>query len=286
MTDRPTIGDVITNATSVLAGAGIPEARREARLLACHALNLRSEVTLAHPQRRVAVSGHRRFETAVKRRALREPMAYILGSREFWSLEFRVTRDTLVPRPESETIVEVALEFLARRQAPPRILDLGTGSGCLLLALLSEVPAASGVGVDVSPEALAVACENARSLGLEERAALLCANWTSALSGAFDIVVANPPYISERELVMLAPEVRRFEPRIALSAGEDGLAAYRAILPELPRVLAPDAVAVLEIGAGQAEAIPCMAERLGMQVVGTRNDLAGRPRCVVIAAHP
>lgn len=286
MTPRPTIGDLITNATSVLAHAGIPEARREARLLACHALNLRSEITLAHPQRPVAETGQRRFETAVTRRALREPMAYILGSREFWSLEFRVTRHTLVPRPESETVVEVALEFLAQRQAAPRILDLGTGSGCLLLALLSEVPAASGIGIDMSPAALAIACENARSLGLEERATFLCANWTSALSGAFDIVVANPPYIPDPDLDALAPEVRRFEPRIALSAGEDGLAAYRAILPELPRVLAPDAVAVLEIGAGQAAAIADLAEDQGMQVVGTRNDLAGWPRCVVITARP
>jgi release factor glutamine methyltransferase len=220
------------------------------------------------------------------RRLRREPLAHILGSREFWSLELRVTADTLIPRPETETVVEAALDWAAGREpsdAPGqvmRVLDLGTGSGCLLLALLHELPDAWGVGVDISESALEVARENAVRHQLDDRSAFVCADWADALAGPFDLVVGNPPYIAEGEWFDLPPEVRGFEPRRALLAGLDGVAAYRRIFPELARLLAPTGAAFLEIGG--ASAGPALAESFaqGLQTFEARSDLAGRPRCL------
>jgi release factor glutamine methyltransferase len=208
-------------------------------------------------------------------------MAYILGEREFWSLPLFVGPGVLVPRPETETLVEAALEAFPDRTAPLRILDLGTGSGCLLLALLREYPNASGVGVDRSAEALAHATLNARRHGLADRALLVRGDWGRGLAESFELIVANPPYVASGELAELAPEVARYEPRAALDGGADGLDAYRAILPDLPRLLAPAGVACLEIGAGQATALAALAEVGGFRVA-VRPDLAGIPRCLVL----
>jgi len=208
-------------------------------------------------------------------------MAYILGEREFWSLPLFVGPGVLVPRPETETLVEAALEAFPDRRVPLGILDLGTGSGCLLLALLREYPNASGVGVDRSAEALAHATLNARRHGLADRAHLVHGDWGRGLAGPFELIVANPPYVASGELTELAPEVARYEPRAALDGGADGLDAYRAILPDLPRLLAPAGVACLEIGAGQATALAALAEVAGFRVA-VRPDLAGIPRCLVL----
>jgi release factor glutamine methyltransferase len=276
-----TIAQVLCAATRRLRAAGIEGARAEARLLLRHVTGLPPEDLVADRDRSLEAGAVSRFEALVARRAAREPMAYVLGEREFWSLPLSVGPGVLVPRPETETLVEAALEAFPDRTAPLRILDLGTGSGCLLLALLREYPNAVGVGVDRSAEALAHAARNARRHGLDGRALLVRGDWGRGLAGPFELIVANPPYVASGELTELAPEVARYEPRAALDGGADGLDAYRAILPDLPRLLAPAGVACLEIGAGQATALAALAEVGGFRVA-VRPDLAGIPRCLVL----
>jgi release factor glutamine methyltransferase len=223
------------------------------------------------------------FEALVARRMAREPLALILGRREFWSLDFAVSSATLIPRPDSETLIEAALAAFADRAPPRRVLDLGTGSGCLLLAALSEFRGAIGIGVDRSASAAALAARNAASLGMADRAAFACCDWASALDGRFDLVVCNPPYIASPELGDLMPEVARYEPLSALDGGPDGLSAYRHLVPELHRLLSPDGFAVLELGAGQAEAVAGLARDAGFSAT-TRQDLSGIVRVLVL--HP
>ena len=189
----------------------------------------------------------------------------------------------LTPRPESETLVEAVLEWTKQRRPPAAILDLGTGSGCLLLALLHEFPRATGLGIDRSPAALEVAAANARALGMAGRARFQLGNWTADLQGPFDVIVANPPYIPAADIAGLAPEVARFEPRAALDGGRDGLDAYRTLVPGLRGLLVPGGLAALEVGAGQADAVSSFAASTGMQPAGHRRDLAGIDRVVLIA---
>jgi release factor glutamine methyltransferase len=205
-----------------------------------------------------------------------EPVAYIIGEREFWSLPFRVTPATLIPRPDSETLIEAALARTPA-DAARRILDLGTGSGCLLLAALSEYPGASGVGVDASAAAAAVAADNAGRLGLAERAEIVTGGWDARLGERFDLVFCNPPYVEAD--ADLSAEVRDHEPHSALFAGSDGLDDYRRILPLLPRYLAPGGWAHLEIGATQADVVRRLGEEAGL-VSDLSRDLGGRPRCL------
>jgi release factor glutamine methyltransferase len=214
------------------------------------------------------------YEALVARRLVGEPVAYIVGHREFWSLDFCVTPDVLIPRPDSETLVEAALAAAGPR---PRVLDLGTGSGCLLLAVLHERPGAWGVGIDRSPAAAAVAKGNAERLGLAGRAAFIVGDWTAAIDGRFDLVLANPPYIGTSET--LDRDVADFEPASALFAGADGLDDYRRIIPVLKELLAPGGSAHLEIGHAQSNLVREMAEAAGL-VPELHRDLAGRPRCV------
>jgi release factor glutamine methyltransferase len=223
------------------------------------------------------------FEALVARRAAREPLALILGRREFWSLEFAVSSATLIPRPDSETLIEAALAAFADRAPPRRVLDLGTGTGCLLLAALSEFRGAIGVGVDRSAAAAALAARNAASLGMADRATFVCGDWASALDGRFDLVVCNPPYIPSSDLRDLMPEVARYEPHSALDGGADGLAAYRRLLPELHRLLTPNGFAALELGAGQGETVAGLARDAGFSAT-MRKDLSGIVR--VLGLHP
>jgi release factor glutamine methyltransferase len=221
------------------------------------------------------------LELLLARREAREPLALILGRREFWSLDFAVSPATLIPRPESETLVEAAISAFAGC-APPRLaLDLGTGTGCLLLAALSEFPLALGVGVDCSSEAAALAARNAAALGLSDRAVFLCGYWAEALDARFDLVLCNPPYIPAADIGCLMPEVTRYEPRGALDGGLDGFAAYRRLLPGLPRLLHPEGVAVLELGAGQLTPVAELALRAGLRVAA-RPDLRGIPRALIL----
>lgn len=280
-----TLAEALCAATRRLRAADIDAPRAEARLLLRAATGLSPEALVVERDRRLDPAAFARFEALVARRAAREPMAYLLGEREFWSLPVLVAPGVLVPRPETETLVEAALACVQDRTAPLRILDLGTGSGCLLLALLHELPNARGLGVDRSERALALAAENARRLGLARRAFFVAGDWGRALSGTFELVVANPPYVASDELADLAPEVARHEPRLALDGGPDGLSAYRALLPDLVRLLAPGGVACLEIGKGQAPTLRALFEAAGF-AVATRPDLAGIPRCLVLRRVP
>jgi release factor glutamine methyltransferase len=273
-----TVAAALATATRRLDAAGVPEPRRDARLLIGHALGERPEVVLGHPERAVPAHEAGRISALVALRAERRPVSRILGVREFWSLPFRVTADTLDPRPDSETVVEAALEAVADRDRPLVLLDLGTGTGCLLLALLSELPRARGVGVDISSAACAVARTNAASLGLGRRASFVVGDWGRGLKGAFDLIIANPPYIPDTDIDGLEPEVVRFEPRLALRGGSDGLARYRALAPDVVRLLAPGGKAVVEVGAGQASAVRSIFAARGMTSIATRRDLAGHGR--------
>ncbi|WP_164156755.1 peptide chain release factor N(5)-glutamine methyltransferase [Sandarakinorhabdus rubra] len=263
------IADLLRTAATRIGGE---TPRLDAEVLLAHHLGCTRGDLLLHPDR--AVDGES-FQALVDRRAAGEPIAHITGRREFWSLDLAVTPDVLIPRPDSETLIEVALRLCA--QPPARILDLGTGSGALLLAALHEYPAATGLGIDASPAALAVATENARRTGLAQRAQFQSGNWGEGLAERFDLILCNPPYIAEDE--PLSPEVRAHEPATALFAGADGLDDYRRILPQLPGLLAPGGLAVLEIGWQQGRAVSALAAEQGF-LAEVHPDLAGRDRCV------
>lgn len=277
-----TAREAIDRAMRRLAATGIPEPRAEARRLLSLAMGVAAEGIVAALDRSLGSDVLARFDSIVARRGTHEPFAYIAGEREFWSLPFRVTPATLIPRPDTETVVEAALDHVRMRANPrPRILDLGTGSGCILLALLSELPGAVGIGVDASEAALGVAADNARVLGLSARAAFRLGDWSAGIPGPFELIVSNPPYIPDGDISSLAADVARFEPASALAGGRDGLDAYRAIAGMAPPLLAGDAALILEVGLGQAEAVAALLAGAGLDIAGTRADLAGIPRCVV-----
>lgn len=273
----------LAEAARALAAAGVEDAPREARRLIQLALGADAAQMFARKPGPLAPEEDAAFARLLARRVERVPFARLAGEREFWSLSFRLVAATLIPRPETETLIETALGRLSERGAGWRVLDLGTGSGCLLLALLTELPRATGLGVDADRAALDCARANAARLGLAARTDWRLGDWAAGLEGSFDVVLANPPYVAEREWATLQPEVRDHDPKLALVAGSCGLAAYRRILPELPRLLARPGFACLEIGAGQAEAVGLLAAEGGLRVVEIRRDLAGTKRCVVLA---
>ena len=284
---EPSLRDLLAAATARLRAAGIDSAALDARLLAGAALGWSREALLTRSGDTPPPEARARFEALLARRADREPVSRILGRREFWSLEFVLAPDTLDPRPDSETLVEAALA-LAPRDRALNILDLGTGSGCLLLALLTELPLAHGLGLDGAEGAVAAAAANADRLGLAGRARFLRRDWCEAdwsvglvPDGGFDLVVSNPPYIPALEISHLAPEVARFDPRAALDGGEDGLDAYRSLAPVLPGLLAADGLTVFEHGAGQGAAVVALVAAAGLVPAGSRADLAGIDRCVL-----
>jgi len=271
---------VLREASALLEAAGIEDARREARFLAGWALGVDAAGLLGRD--RMPGDVGERFFKAVGRRVLREPMALIVGSTGFWTLDLAVSRDTLIPRADSEALVEAVLETWPDRDGMRSILDLGTGTGCLLLAVLKEYSQAWGIGVDLSPGAAGLARENARRNGLGERAGFLAGNWRAALRGRFDLVLSNPPYILKDEIAGLMPEVARFEPWRALDGGADGLGAYRHIVGELPDLLAPGGMAVLELGIGQGDAVASFAREAGLRELGRRCDYGGVERALVL----
>jgi release factor glutamine methyltransferase len=279
--DRMTLADMVARIAAHLAAAGIEGARAEAWLLLGTATGRHRAELMAGAAATLDAAPAARLEELVRRRVAREPIAYILGEKEFWSLTFEVGPAVLIPRPETETLVEAVLCEIAERRATLRLLDLGTGSGCLLLALLSELPNATGLGIDASAEALALAGRNAARLGLSARAAFRPGRWAEGLEEPFDVVVSNPPYVAEPEWSGLQREIREFEPKAALVAGPDGLAAYRALAPDGARLLAPHGLCALEIGHGQGKAVTAILGRHGLKVTGRYRDLAGIERCLV-----
>jgi len=233
----------------------------------------------------VSAADLERVESVARRRLAGEPVARITGTREFWGLPFIVTPDVLVPRPETETAVETALALIGSdRTVGPRILDMATGSGAILLALLSELPNARGAGTDIDRPALDVARRNAVQLGLEDRAQFIVSNYGSAINGRFDLVVSNPPYIATSQVATLERDVRDYDPRLALDGGPDGLSAYRAIVADAVRLLAPGGYLVLEIGQGQENDVARLLTNAELLLAGEpRRDLAGIAR--VLAAR-
>ena len=263
--------------------AGLDSPQLDARLLVGHALGLDQAALLASGARTLNADEETAIAALANRRLAHEPVARIVGTKEFWSLELRIDEATLVPRPETETVVEAALAAIdlhGSRGHASRIADLGTGSGAILLALLSELKTAFGVGGDLNPRALVMARDNARRLGLH-RAAFVACDLAAALRGPFDLIVSNPPYIASGDIATLAPEVRLFDPRLALDGGTDGLNFYRAIAAAAPALLAPEGTVVVEIGAGQAEPVAAIFAAAGLAPSAARPDLNNMPRALV-----
>jgi release factor glutamine methyltransferase len=279
----PAAGELYRRAVTRLRAAGIEGAQLDARVLLAHALGLDTAQLVAASDDPVGADVQDRFEAAVARRAAGEPVARIVGVKEFWSRDFPLSPEALVPRPETETLIEAALLARPERGARLHVLDLGVGSGVLLGALLLERPSASGVAVDRSFDALRTARANLGSLGVADRAQFVCGDWGCALGTRFDLVVANPPYIASGDIEGLPIEVRAHDPSRALDGGADGLDAYRAIIADLGRLLAPGGIAVVELGQGQEQAVADLARKAQIEVNGpARCDLAGIPRALVL----
>ena len=272
------LNEHVHRGAAILRAAGIDNPRLEARLLLAHALGVPSATILRDRDRPTDAPG---YDALIARRAAHEPLALILGKREFWSLEFAVSPDTLIPRGDSETLIEAALAALPDREAVRRVLDLGTGTGCLLIAALHEFPNAFGIGVDRMPGAARLAARNAAALGCADRSAFLVADWSEPLAGRFDLVLSNPPYIPTPDLAGLMPEVADHEPSSALDGGADGLTAYRRIVAGLPALLAAGGIGVLELGIGQSDDVAALGKATGL-TAETRNDLAGIPRALIL----
>ncbi len=262
--------------------AGLAEPQADAAILVEEATGLSRADLRAQGEGALGSAAAARLAGFAARRLAREPVFRIVGRRAFWSVELAVTPAVLDPRPDTETVIAAALDALGpRRTGPFRLLDLGTGSGAILCALLSECPTATGVGVDRSIAACRVAAANIVGCGLGERALVVAGDWAAAIGAGFDLVVSNPPYIETGAIAALDPEVREHDPLPALDGGADGLDAYRRLCPALPSLLRPDGIAVFEVGWTQASAVAAMFAASGFAAVTTRADLAGHARAVV-----
>ena len=273
-------------ARSRLEAAGVPGPVIDARVLVEAACGVTRADIVGDPHRELSEAQVERLDAYLERRIRREPVSHILGRKGFWNIMLGVTADVLTPRPETEVIVDHALRLFPEGR-PFRILDLGVGSGAILLAILAERPAARGLGIDVSEEALAVARDNAARLGLADRIALLRGDWSGGLAGSeFDLVVSNPPYIASPVIETLDPEVRDYEPRIALDGGPDGLDAYRRLAPEILRMLRPGGRFLVEIGYDQKAAAESLFRAAGAMEVETLQDLSTHDRVVTGMKNP
>jgi release factor glutamine methyltransferase len=281
------IADARRRLTQEFRRHGLATPALDARLLVGHALELDHAALAARSGDRLAAEEIAAIGTLATRRLAREPVARILGGKEFWGLPFKLNAETLLPRPETETVVEAALAALSGKTTAShslRIADLGTGSGALLLALLHELPRAAGIGTDISLAALACARNNAVALGLAARASFVACDYAGALAGPFDLVVSNPPYVAHEDISTLQPEVRSFDPRRALDGGRDGLDGHRAIAADARRLVAPGGIMVVELGFGQLAAVTALFAAAGLAPGGSTNDLAGVARALVV--HP
>ncbi len=324
MSAAPSLSALIQKATTQLRAAGVDDPARDARLLIAHALGCDRLALATNSERVLSENETAAIEEIITRREAREPVHRILGCREFWGLPFALNEATLEPRPDSETLIEVALNFFATQpnlpslrapeggaaihlpHAPPespsalsgdgllrfarndksiepfpsRLLDLGTGTGCLLLSLLHEWPDATGLGIDKAPRAIEQATLNAQRLGLDTRAVFRVGDWLDGVEEKFDLILCNPPYIPSREIGALQPEVREYDPTDALDGGIDGLNPYRHLIPLLPRFLSANGVVLFEVGIGQAQDVAAMMEKAAFKTITITDDLGGVPRCV------
>ena len=279
--DGGSVSEALHLITQAFRAVGIEDADVDARVLLGQALHLDRARLIAQADRVLESREVNAISGLAARRLKREPVSRILGRKEFWSLALTVTPDVLVPRPETETVVESALDFVVRnglRMEKLRILDIGTGSGALLVALLSELPNAIGLGTDISREALETARANVTQLGFENRCSLIACDMAAGVQGHFDLLVSNPPYIACGDIASLAPEVRDYDPKVALDGGEDGLGAYRSISADAKRLLAQGGRLFVELGAGQEPAVRKLFTNAGFTVGIARDDLAGTPR--------
>ncbi|MFL5206762.1 MAG: peptide chain release factor N(5)-glutamine methyltransferase [Microvirga sp.] len=265
-----------------LSEAGFETAALDARLLLLAALGISATDLITRPDTRLSPDEAETLAAFTHRRLGHEPVARIVGVREFWGLPFRLSPETLVPRPDTETVVETALDLLPDRQAPLRIVDFGTGSGCILVALLHELPRATGLGVDLSFGALVTARTNAADNRVGSRCHFALSRWADAVSGPFDLIVSNPPYIASGVIPTLDEEVREHDPTLALDGGPDGLEPYRILLSEAGRLLAPQGLLVVEIGYDQAEDLVSLARIYGLEILRVAHDLSDNPRCIAM----
>ena len=288
MPDAPAAqGLGVRTAQRALAEAGVEDAGREARLLVAAAAGVDTAQIISHPEQQLSGDTQTKLQSMLARRCAREPLSRILGGREFYGRRFVLSPATLDPRPDSETLIEAALDIAERegwRDRPIRILDIGTGTGCLLLTLLAELPLATGLGTDISAAALQTATLNAASLDVTARTTFVLADMLDGVDGPFDLIVSNPPYIASADIAGLSPEVRKYDPHAALDGGADGLDFYRRIATGLERVLR--GWAILEVGAGQADAVALLLQQTFVKTrraeVTRHSDLGGHTRCVAV----
>ena len=288
-----TIGEAVRRVAQVFRTAGLETPELDARILVAEGVGVPRAMLLASPQIRLEAEAGRRIASYQARRLAREPVSRIIGRREFRNLMLDLGAATLDPRPETETIVEVALELVQQGDVPggrvPRILDLGTGTGAILIAILTQLPKASGVGTDIAPKALDVARRNAERHGVAERTSFRCADWLGGVKETFDLVISNPPYVATEQIAALEPEVAQYDPRLALDGGKDGLAAYRTIASGARHRLSPAGWLLFEVNPGDASAVLelCLGQGFGPDAERPwlYMDLAGRPRCVAVRAR-
>lgn len=273
-----TLAEMLAAGATRLAECGIESARLDARVLLAHVLEKTPGELIGSGI--VSDDARLRFNNLIARRAAREPIAYVIGRKEFWSLDFEVGAGVLVPRPETETLLEQALLEFPQHTASLKAIDFGTGAGCILLSFLSEYPDARGVGIECSEEAIAFARRNKARLNQGSRCDLVQSDWSAAPDGPFDVLFSNPPYLAQRELADAAPELHA-EPERALVGGQDGLEAYRMLASLIAHRIAPNGCAFLEIGAGQAAAVAAILLAVGLETIRVAPDLSGIPRCIV-----
>lgn len=274
-------GALVNEAAQFLRAYGIEAPMREARLILGIVLDKDQAEIFGHPETLVSTLAMALFRDALKRRVQGEPLSRLRGEREFWSMPFKISHATLDPRADSESLIEALLHHCSDRRQPLRMLDLGVGTGCLLLAALSEFPNATGVGVDLSPETLAIAQHNADLLNLSERATWQRSNWGDEVSGQFDVILSNPPYIASAQVVHLEATVKNYDPHLALDGGEDGLSCFRSIAPVVARHLLKDGLAFIEHGDGQASAVKAIFATQGLKVLANFADGGLRPRGLI-----
>jgi release factor glutamine methyltransferase len=287
MPEALTLNQAFVAAATALRGAGNETPELDARLLLCHAAGVTHEAYIARASDALLPEAAACLEQALARRLKHEPVSRIIGIREFYGRAFGVGPEALDPRPDTETLIETALSIADERggrNQPLSLLDLGTGTGCILVTLLAELPAARGVGTDISEAALALAAANAAQLDVAQHAAFVAADWLDGIAGRFDLILSNPPYLTSAEIGGLAADVSAYEPHRALDGGPDGLAAYRRIAARAPDLLAEAGRLIVEIGAGQADAVAKIFVRAGLEIVRLCHDIACRPRVIVAGA--